>query len=291
MSSEEVGIMKTLAFARFLRQRIVRGMFRLLQRMDDSEPRRAEGAAATAPLHLLRPVTVIAEAQESEEQALEDWSRGLDWVHWLFSGIRQRMEGIYFRVQGESAALYPRVRLSRQSLLAQWDGYAQRELLGSLGARLIQAWLAAQKQDLETLLVLEAELDESLPPAVRQRSAEAGERLLAGTRGARYQGLMGRYRRAQEDGRARGHFFIVWAVAGHFFQLSLASVIAEYLRLEWDIACRDLPAGGEPLGQDSIAGLTSHLMHSQAANLALLSADGITEPPSSSESGNPDSLP
>ena len=59
--------------------------------------------------------------------------------------------------------------------------------------------------------------------------------LLKSTKHARYQGVLGRLREAVEQSRCDGHIAIVWAAVGHLFQLSLTNVIAEYLRLEWDM--------------------------------------------------------
>ena len=248
-------------------------MIRLLQRMDDAQPRHAEGGAS-APLPALRPVTLLADADESAENALEDWSRGLDWVHWLFSSIRQRLPGIYFHATPlPQPSLYPRAPITQQALAARWENFTQQELRGPLGQCLIQAWQAAQSQDLPRLLELDAQLSATLPATSLSSSAEAGARLLQGTRGARYQGILGRYRALQEEAQTAGHFLIVWAAVAHFFQLSLASVIAEYIRLEWELATRHLPTPMAPIRDESIALLTSQLMHTPKIGLQLLGAE------------------
>lgn len=245
-------------------------MIRLLQRMDDTQPRHAEGGASTSG-QLRHQITVLADADETAENALEDWSRGLDWVHWLFSSIRQRQAGIHFHaVDLPQPSLYPRAPITRQALAARWENFIQTELRGALGLPLIQAWQAARDQDLPRLLELDTALQSMLTDRAHADSREAGARLLQGTRGARYQGLLGRYRTEQEEGRTPGHFFMVWAAVGHFFQLSLASVIAEYIRLEWDLAARHLPTPANPLSPSGIASLTSHLMHTPAQRLRLL---------------------
>lgn len=244
-------------------------MIRLLQRMDDSQPRHGEGGASTSLPH---SVTVLADADESAETALEDWSRGLDWVQWLFSSIRQRHSGLYFHAAGlPNTGLYPRATLSHQALAARWENFLQSELRGSLGSTLLQAWQAVQEQNLNRLIEQDAALDESLPPALRASSREAGERLLQGTRGARYQGLLGRYRALKEEGKTPGHFFLVWAAVAHFFQLSLTNVIAEYIRLEWELAARQVNPQAAPLPLEKITRLTSQLMHSGTPGLRLLS--------------------
>jgi hypothetical protein len=51
--------------------------------------------------------------------------------------------------------------------------------------------------------------------------------------------VLGHFRDQITAGRCEGHLAIVWAAVGNFFHLSLANVIAEYLRLEWEIGTRD----------------------------------------------------
>lgn len=246
-------------------------MIRLLQRMDDTPPRHDPGAVPGPPPPL-HAVTVLADADEPVETALEDWSRGLDWVQWLFSSIRQRLSGIHFHAADlPRPTLYPRAPITGQALAARWESFVQVELKGPLSVALIHAWQAARDQDLPRLLELDAAL--VLEHHARAGSAEAGARLLLGTRGARYQGLLGRYRSVHEAGQTPGHFFIVWAAVGHFFQLSLAAVIAEYIRLEWDLATRHLTTPAPPLSAATIATLTGHLMHSQAVGLRLLGTE------------------
>jgi hypothetical protein len=218
-------------------------MFRLLQRMDDSTPRHAEGGGG-ADLRLLKPVTVLADADETEAEALEDWARGLDWVHWLFSSIRNRLETLH--------------------LEGRWTD--SRDQTRELSIHLIRAWQAAEAGDAEALQKLDQELGSTWPEALSERSAKAGELLLRSTRGARYQGVLGRFRKACDEGRTPGHFLTVWAAVGHFFQLSMVNVIAEYLRLERTMAGRDDGAGDA----GEIAQLTGRVLREAAAELRLL---------------------
>lgn len=249
--------------------------------MDDAQPRHAEGGAP-APLPALSQVTILADADESSETAVEDWSRGLDWVHWLFSSIRQRQQGICFQAPPPAGTgLYPTGQSARQSLEKNWATFVTGPLATGLGPMLVQAWQAAQKRDLKSLLALDAALSPLLPPTAVSPSVQAGERLLHGTRGARYQGLLGRYRQAQSEGQTPGHFLIVWACASHFFQLSLASMVAEYLRLEWDLAASQIPGGGPPLPGDEIAALTARLMRHASTGPHLLQAHDTSSAPES----------
>lgn len=249
--------------------------------MDESEPRhhgesppQSHAAAAPSgdaaaeqppsPLRLLKSVTVLAEAEETPANALEDWSRGLDWVRWLFSSVRQRLEHLHFTgPEGPLAALASdRERQLRLSIA--WEAFAAAELQPLLGPTLHRAWHAAQSGRLEDLLRADRDLTAHLPAARAQASLEAGSILLRSTRGARYQGLLGRYRLAQEEGGTPGHFIIVWPLVAHFFQLGLTNVFAEYLRLEWDMAARHGLREPPALSLATITRLTARLIHSTA---------------------------
>jgi len=223
--------------------------------MDDTADRSAEPPAPPA-LRLLTPVTVLVDADETVADALDDWSRGLEWVCWLFSSVRQRMEHLHFAPPGP--------------LPPAWAAFAQGHVRSHLGPHLIAAAQAVLSGDLERLKALDHQLSGRLDPAQAARSREAGGILLRNTRGARYQGILGRYRSAQEAGQTPGHFLTVWAGVGNFFQLSLANVIAEYLRLEWDMAARHLPEKDAALSHDSIASLTRQILHGQKLALRVV---------------------
>jgi hypothetical protein len=94
--------------------------------------------------------------------------------------------------------------------------------------------------------------------------------LLRSTHRARYQGVLHHYRKSQSDGSAPGNFLIVWAAVGHFFQLSLANVVAEYLRLDWTMAAREFGYANEPEGVHSIAKITSQVMQESGNRLKLM---------------------
>lgn len=250
--------------------------------MDESEPRHDEGPPpvhsptvepgrakaeppSPAPLRLLKSVTVLAEAEETPAAALEDWSRGLDWVRWLFSSVRQRLEHLHFTgPEGPLAALASdRERQIRLSIA--WEAFAVAQLQPLLGPTLHRAWHAAQSGRLEDLLKADRDLTAHLPTERAQASLEAGSILLRSTRGARYQGLLGRYRLAQEEAGTPGHFIIVWPLVAHFFQLGLTNVVAEYLRLEWDMAARHGLREPPALSLATITRLTARLIHSTPA--------------------------
>ena len=176
---------------------------------------------------------------------------GLDWVHWLLGSVRARCELLHFHCTAAS----------RPSLLAHWSVFANQDFARLTGPRLIEAWIAASEGWISSLEAVDAALDNSLPESAAARSLHAGAVLMKGTRGARYQGLLGHYRESLDRAGRSPHFVTAWAAVGHFFQLSLANVVAEYLRLEWELGSRHLPGTKEPKGLLSIAHLASHQLH------------------------------
>lgn len=213
-------------------------------------------------LHLLPSITLLPPPHDTaaDEQFIKDWARGLDWVKWLLGSVRSRMEVLMVAADAQHAA-------------TAWDAFAAGLLHHTLGPALKSAWQCAHANDLAGLLAADAALSSQLSPAACRRSLQAGALLLKSTRQARYQAVLGRLREAVEQGRCDGHIAIVWAAVGHFFQLSLANVIAEYLRLEWDIVTRDAIAPAPPAGKHSIAGLTRQIMLEASTEAALWMVD------------------
>jgi hypothetical protein len=208
-------------------------------------------------LHLLPTITLLPAPHDAadEVQIIEDWSRGLDWVKWLLGSVRARVEVLLVED------------------VAEWNDVAENQLREAIGPALKSAWQSAHANDLVGLIAAAARLSDQLPPDACLRSLQAGAVLLKSTKHARYQGVLGRLREAVEQGRCDGHIAIVWAAVGHFFQLSLTNVIAEYLRLEWDMVARDTHAQVPYAGKFSIAGLTSRIMHDAAGESALRVVD------------------
>ncbi len=232
-------------------------MFRLLQRMDDTEPRLPAGGSVPPPPPL-RSLTVLADANETETEALEDWARGLDWVQWLLSSIRQRMNHLHWATSRPS---------SEKLLVQEWNSFTERSLNSTLAPHFREVWQAVHSSNLQALLAADAAFSESLSAEEAERSVEAGRLLLKATRNARYQGLLGHYRNACENGTTHGHFLTVWAAVSDFFQLSFASAIAEYLRLEWAMATRHLPVTPELI---NLPQLTAAVMRPQALELRVM---------------------
>ena len=204
-------------------------------------------AVVMMKLHLLPSITLLPPPHDTadEAQVIEDWARGLDWVKWLLGSVRARAEIL---MVGDDA----------------WDDFAGGLLLETIGPALKTAWQAAQAGDLTGLIAVDETLSASLPPELARRSIQAGAVLLKSTRHARYQAVLGRLREAVGQGSCAGHLAVVWATVGHFFQLSLANVIAEYLHLEWDIATRHAKTVAKPAGNHSIVKLTGRVMSGKA---------------------------
>lgn len=212
--------------------------------------------------HLLPSITLLPPPHDTaaEAQVIEDWARGLDWVKWLLGSVRARTEVLM--VEGGAPAV-----------AAAWEEFVEGPLLETIGPALKFAWQSAQDGDLAGLIAVDKTLSARLPAELAQRSVKAGATLLKSTRHARYQAVLGRLREAVGQGRCAGHIAVVWAAVGHFFQLSLTNVIAEYLHLEWDIAVRDAAHAEKPAGRHSIAGLTSQVMRGNAEEAALRVVD------------------
>ncbi len=200
------------------------------------------------------PSISLLSFDEDEAETLSEWARGLDWVHWLMDSVRQRVPHVAFVSPGGA----------REEISMVWDEFAETDWRSAVGPVLAEAWHAAHEGNVDQLVACDAKLGDALAPVSRQASEEAGRRLLRTTRGARYQGVLGKYRVRVEETDSGCHAAVVWAATGCFFQLGLASVIAEYLHLEWDTATRHLTDRHGPLGKHGIAGLTSRMLHEHA---------------------------
>ncbi len=200
-------------------------------------------------LRLLPSVTILATPDEkgADAEIIEDWAQGLAWVRWLLGSVRARMDGLS-------------VDADESAFAAAWRNFADGLFIETMGPALKDGWQAAQNGELSALLELDARLSEELPEGVAKRSLRAGAVLLKSTRQARYQGVLGKLREAVELGDCAGHLVTVWAAVAHFFQLPLSSVVAEYLRLEWDIAGRRVEISQLPDVRLEVIELTSRVM-------------------------------
>lgn len=209
-------------------------------------------------LRTLPSLTLLADADESDSQALEDWSRGLDWVQWLLSGVRRRRDHLHFQPTGAGSMLITK---------ADWGAFASQRLPEVLMPHLMRAWQAVVRNDLEELLQADQAFTGRLAGTEVEASVEAGRLLFKATRQARYQGILGHYRQACESRQSPGHFLTVWAVVAHFFQLSLTNVVSEYLRLEWSLATRPRVDAALP---GDFAQLVAGLLKSQVAEIRVV---------------------
>ncbi|MDB6075680.1 MAG: hypothetical protein JWO89_3320 [Verrucomicrobiaceae bacterium] len=190
-----------------------------------------------------------------ERVPLDDLAQGLDWVRWMLRSVRHRCEGVVLERPDASAE----IRLL-------WRGFVQNRFEANLGRVLIDAWQASADGDMRRLIELEAEWAWHLNDDELERSIAAGRLLLSSTRGARYQGALGHLREAVDEGRAKGIIGVVWPAVAHLFQLTPAALLAEYLRLEWETATRDLYGVNEPRLTYSIPSVVSRVLNVGAAD-------------------------
>ena len=185
---------------------------------------------------------------------VEDLAQGLDWVRWMLRSVRHRCAGVVLE-QPEEAAL---IRML-------WRGFVQERFIGGLGQVLVQAWESSVAGDVRRLIAHEGEWAWNLTDEELQRSLAAGRLLLNSTRGARYQGVLGHLREAVDAGQAQGLIGVVWPAVAHLFQLTPATLLAEYLRLEWETATRDLYGVHEPRLSWSIPAVVSRVLNASDA--------------------------
>jgi urease accessory protein UreF len=186
------------------------------------------------------------EDRRGDEALVEEWARGLEWVRWLLSSVRARTDTLLIE-DGD------------------WEAFADGAFRQTIGPSLQAAWSAAHVGDLADLIAADHALTQKLDHSATTRSTRAGAILLKTTRHARYQGILGHFRDAIESGRSPGHLTSIWAAVGHLFQLSLANVTAEYLRLEWDIGTRANLKRQIPSNRLGFTQLTSELLSRHSA--------------------------
>lgn len=200
--------------------------------------------------------------------AREDWTspddlaRGLAWVRWLLQSVRARCSAITFNGPRSDP-----IRIHQA-----WDQHVATVVEPVIGPLVIEAWRRACAGDWQGLVDADRRLDAALEAPSAGSSAKAGSILLATTRGAKHQGVLGHYRAAAEAGSAPGHFAIAWVAVGHLFQLSLANVLAEQLRIDWQLGSRGDRPHSEPRDGNGITLLTSRLIHRSMPDLRLVSA-------------------
>ena len=187
--------------------------------------------------------------------SVNDQSHGLDWVHWLLRSVRQQCEGV----------IWPRQE-HKTLLQIEWRAFAKARFIKQLSPLLLEGWRASEARDPGALIDIEQAWSATLNEGEQARSIRAGSLLLKRTNGARYQGVLGHYRTAVQSGAAAGHIGIAWPALAHLFQLTPATMLAEYLRLEWETATRELEGVMTPIGtgafQHVVANALSPMPHS-----------------------------
>jgi len=197
-------------------------------------------AAISAPLALLT------------DEAAAEHEESLAWVRWLFQSVRARC----------TALVFPEARphLDRPALLEDWQHYIDQVWLPILAPTMIDAWRSVSEDVKTSLLPFNGRLHTMLTKEQSERSVVAGEMLLHGTRGARYQGQLGRLRQEVDQEHVEPHLAIVWVSVAVLFQLPLADLLSEYLREEWLTALRECATHAEPAGPLSFGALAHRSM-------------------------------
>ncbi len=178
-------------------------------------------------------------------------TKNLAWVRWLFQSVRAQREALVF----QSAAM------DRAGLITDWLRFTNETFLCILAPALLRGWQNAQAGDDAQLASCDHELHKLLPVALAERSIAAGSILLEQTRGAKYQGALGRLRQRFDIGETTGHLVIVWSAIAALFQMPPLDVLTEYLREEWLVGARDSNHPAEPQGPLSFDALAHRALH------------------------------
>jgi hypothetical protein len=201
------------------------------------------------PVPLTGPLTLHDEKSIEENQ--------LEWAHWLFQGVRARCASVVFQCKSRE----------RSILLSDWQSFVSETFLPVLAPALIKGWKLAQHGDESGMVEADFDLSKRLGDEVRERSVTAGGILLHDTRGAKYQGALGKFRLMFDEGRASGHLAPVWSGLAAMFQIPPTDMLAEYLREEWLVATREVFTTEEPQGALGFSGLAQRVLH-QSSELA-----------------------
>ncbi len=201
------------------------------------------------PISKKPPVPITGPLVLHDEKTTEE--NQLEWAHWLFQGVRARCASVVFHSPATE----------RLTLLSDWQDYVSETFLPLLAPTLIKGWKLAQNGDESGLLEGDSDLNNKLNEEPRGRSLAAGAILLHDTRGAKYQGALGKFRQQFVEGKASGHMASIWAGLAVMFQIPPAHMLSEYLRQEWLVATRDLVSAEEPHGALSFTGLAQGAVH------------------------------
>jgi hypothetical protein len=201
-----------------------------------------------SPQRQLKPLKVELSLHEGVGADVQDDNR--EWVRWIFQSIRARCQGMVFQSTAGD----------RSVLIEDWKKFVEQFWMTVLAPALLEAWQEAVRGDQAALLKRNNALSQQLPVAASVRSLEAGAILLKQTSGARYQGVLGRFRQIHLDEGADVHAVSVWSCIAVLFQLPLTDVLTEYLREEWLAGSQSCHHRDEPQGQLSFGALTHRAM-------------------------------
>lgn len=165
------------------------------------------------------------------------------------ASVRQRCAGVLLARTSD-----------KDSVHKLWRAFVT-EKMPALGTLLLDARHAMDARDVVALVRVSNEGAKLFTPEECQRSMEAGELLLKRTRAARYQGALGHLRESIERGECEPHIFVVWPCLASLFQLSAATMLAEYLRLEWETATRDLRGLPQPVGSVAFGKVVERMLN------------------------------
>ena len=184
-------------------------------------------------------------------ETVKGHDEGLEWVRWLFQSVRSQSEALLFQSHADS----------RVALIADWQRFIDLSFLPVVAPALLAAWKAASENDDRRLRILDRELCSRITAEECGRSLAAGALLLEQTRGAKYQGVLGRFRHLFEAGETSGHLAMVWAAVAVLFQLPPADLLVEYLREEWLVGAGPRWRDDFPGGALCFAGLAQRGLH------------------------------
>ncbi|CAN5816905.1 hypothetical protein BH11VER1_BH11VER1_33160 [soil metagenome] len=201
-----------------------------------------------SPQRQLKPLKVELSLHQDADREMAEENR--EWVRWIFQSIRVRCLGMAFHSEATE----------RSALIEDWMKFIEQSWLPILAPALLQGWQEAVKGDQAALLRLNVALSQQLSDDARTRSLEAGAILMKQTSGARYQGVLGRFRQIHLEEAAEVHAVMVWSCIAVLFQLPLPDVLNEYLREEWLAGSQSCHHRDEPHGQLSFGALTHRVM-------------------------------
>ncbi len=208
----------------------------------------------------------VALALHTEKSLPEE--DNLAWVGWMFQGVRARCRTLLFH----GTTNY------RRELLEEWEQYSTQLWYPTLAPLILNAWQAAHADDENALLAINARAGKLLDPASAERSFNAGHHLLEATRGAKYQGVLGRLRQKIDDTGAEPHLPVIWAAVAELFQLPPLDILTAYVREEWRTSLRECPEMSPPSGLLSFESL-AHRALREAGTLMEFgqTVDGVAE--------------